>query len=116
MAVNQSKNRSWIRENRYEYEIDLTLDSGAVTTIAPPDAIPGMQPREIEASRRKVEYRVANGATIQNMGELSLTGTAKNGVKMNVISQTANVTKPLAAAREIIKLSWTKTAATLKIK
>ena len=37
------------------------------------------------------------------MGELNLTGTAKNGVRMIVISQTANVTKPLAAAREIIK-------------
>ena len=46
---------------------------------------------------------MANGATIQNMGELNPTGTAKNGMRMNVISQTANVTKPLAAAREIIK-------------
>ena len=62
-----------------------------------------MVPRETEASRRGVEYRVANGATILNKGELNLTGAARNGVKMNVISQTANVTKPLASAREIIK-------------
>ena len=39
MAVGPHNNRSWIRENRYEYEIDLTLDSGAVTTIAQPDSI-----------------------------------------------------------------------------
>ena len=40
MMVAVNKNRGWIRENNEKYEIDLTIDSGAVTTIAPPNTIP----------------------------------------------------------------------------
>ena len=37
------------------------------------------------------------------MGEIAITGKATKGVMMNVISQTSDVTKPLASAREIMK-------------
>ena len=77
--------RRWLRESENEYEIDLTIDSGAVTTIAPTNALPGQKPRETEASRRGVEYRVANGQSIKNEGELTLKGQARNGTAMNVI-------------------------------
>ena len=95
--------RSWFREVHDGYEIDLTIDSGAVATIAPVNTVPGEVPRETEASRRKLAYVVANGASIYNKGELTLRGKAENGTRMNVIAQASDVTKPLAAAREIIK-------------
>ena len=69
----------------------------------PTDTIPGEVPRETEASRRKMVYMVANGASIANKGELTLRGKAENGVIMNVIAQASDVTKPLGAAREILK-------------
>ena len=67
------------------------------------DLIPGEKPRETEVSRRGIGYSVANGNSIRNKGELTLRGTAENGVKLNVISQASDVTQPLGAAREMIK-------------
>ena len=46
---------------------------------------------------------MANGHCVRNKGELTLRGTAENGAKLNVIAQASDVTKPLGAAREIIK-------------
>ena len=59
LAVGEEGGRRWLRENKEEYEIDLTIDSGAVTTIAPANTVPGQRPRETEASPRGVEYRIA---------------------------------------------------------
>ena len=85
------------------YEVDVTIDSGAVATITPVNTVLGEVPMETEASRRKMAYTVANGACIYNKGELTLREMAETGTKMNVIAQASDVTKPLAAAREIIK-------------
>ena len=85
------------------FEIDLAIDSGAVTTIAPAGAIPGVKPRETEATRRGVTHAVANGGEIKKKGEITLRGIADNGTKTNVIAQASAVTKPLASAREILK-------------
>ena len=103
MPVGMRDDRHWFRETATGYEIDLTIDSGAVATITPVDTIPGEVPRETEASRRKMVYMVANGASIANKGELTLRGNAENGVVMNAIAQASDVTKPLGAAREILK-------------
>ena len=46
---------------------------------------------------------VANGASLATTGELTLRVKAENGTTMNVIAQVSDVTKPLAAAREILK-------------
>ena len=45
LAVGPNCGRRWIRENVEEYKIDLTIDSGAVTTIAPTNTILGQKPR-----------------------------------------------------------------------
>ena len=74
-----------------------------MATITPVDATPGEKPKETEASRRGIGYCVANGNCIRNKMELTLRGTAENGVRLNVIAQASDVTKPLGAAREIIK-------------
>ena len=103
MAAGVKGERHWFREKQGAYEIDLTIDSGAVATIAPSGTIPGEEPRETEASRRKMSYMVANGAAIVNKGEITLRGKAENGTSMNVIAQVSDVTKPLAAVREILK-------------
>ena len=99
----QGGERNWFRETTKGYEIDLIIDSGAVATITPVRTIPGEIPRETEASRRGMSYTVANGAAIANKGEVTLRGQAENGTIMNVIAQVSDVTKPIAAVREILK-------------
>ena len=104
MGMNRNTvEKTWFRETVKGYEVDLTIGSGAVATITPAGTIPGEVPRETEASRRGMTYMVANGAAIVNQGELTLRGTAENGTAMNVIAQVSEITKPLAAVREILK-------------
>ena len=50
-----------------------------------------------------MSYIVANWSAIVNQGELTIRGTAENGTAMNVTAQVSEVTKPLAAVREILK-------------
>ena len=103
MPLELVKSRPWMRKIQGGYELDLMLDSGAVTTIMPADTFPGHKPRETEASRRGITYMVANGGEIKNKGEFTVRGVAANGTKMNIIAQASDVTKPLGAAREIVK-------------
>ena len=103
LGANGYGERQWFREAQKGYEVDLAIDSGAVATITPMGTVPGEAPRETEASRRKMAYQVVNRAAIINRGEVTLRGKAPNGVSMNVIAQVSEVTKPLAAVREIIK-------------
>ena len=103
LAAGGSGEKHWFRETGNGYEVDITIDSGAVATIVPPGTVPGEVPRETEASRRGMSHMVANGEAIANIGELTLRGKAENGAIMNVIAQVSEVTKPLGAVREIIK-------------
>ena len=77
------------------------LDSGAVKTIVPPDAIPGMKVSKMNSGG---SFRVANGQVIPNHGIVKIEGRGSinnNPMKMN--SQVADVTKPLAAANEMVE-------------
>ena len=103
MTAGGTGERHWFRETNNGYEVDITIDSGAVATIVPPGTVPGEAPRETEASRRGMSYMVANGEAIANRGELTLRGRAEHGAIMNVVAQVSEVTKPLGAVREIIK-------------
>ena len=103
MPLEFVKSRPWMRRIQGGYELDLMLDSGAVATIMPADTFPGHKPRETEASRRGITYVVADGGEIKNKGELTIRGIAENGTRMNIIAQASDVTKPLGAAREIVK-------------
>ena len=66
MGLGWNGDRDWFRNTEGGYEIDLTIDSGAVATITPVGTIPNEVPRETEASRRGLSYMVANGAAIRN--------------------------------------------------
>ena len=49
-------------------EITLALDSGTTETVIPPDILAGHELREGALFKRGVEYEVANGVQIPNMG------------------------------------------------
>ena len=48
------------------------------------------------------KYRAANGTSIDNLGEKSLQGVTKQGNKVGMTFQIANVTKPLGAVRAML--------------
>jgi hypothetical protein len=47
------------------------------------------------ASRAGLKHRVANGTSINNLGEKSIQGVTKQGNKVGMTFQIADVTKPL---------------------
>ena len=50
-------------------EIELAVDSGASETVINEEMLRSVQVQEGAASRRGVEYEVANGIRIPNLGE-----------------------------------------------
>ena len=81
--------------------IRFVLDSGAVKTIVPKNAIPGAKLKSTGAGK---SFRVANGKEIPNLGSTLIDGKVAlsgNPVKFN--AQVADITKPLASVDEMVE-------------
>ena len=98
MAAGYKGERHWFRDKGEVYEIDLTIDSGAVATIAPNGTLPGEKPRETEASRRGMSYMVANGAAIVNKGEITLMGKGRQWDKYERDSASVRCNKAVSGS------------------
>ena len=53
-------------------EVKLAVDSGATETVIPPDILEDVELRQGAPYKRGVEYEVANGVQIPNLGSVSL--------------------------------------------
>ena len=82
------------------HRLRFVFDSGAVKTIVPLEAIPGMK---VQRKTSGGAFRVANGTVIPNQGQVKIEGGGTmNNNPMRMKSQVADVTKPLAAANEMV--------------
>jgi len=87
----------WLKKTSNGQKVQSVLDSGSVRTIVPSEVAKGMT---IKKGRSNGGFRVANGQTIPNLGEVKLEGLGEKGnVKMT--AQVAAVTKPLASVFEM---------------
>ena len=50
-------------------EVEMAVDSGATETVVGEDMIKGIETKQGEAARRGVQYEVASGELIPNLGE-----------------------------------------------
>ena len=76
--------------------LDVTVDSGACVTVMPSGLCPGIQIMENDLSRNGVEYEVANGESIANLGEKrSQVMTIGSRSPKKIVFQIADVHKPL---------------------
>jgi len=93
------KDEPWRKKIQGGYRLKFVLDSGAVKSIIPKDAIPGMK---LDNSKGG-SFRVASGAVIPNLGSTKLKGTGTlGGSPIQVGTQVAEVTKPLASCDEMV--------------
>ena len=83
-------------------KITVTIDSGAVDSVGPKTMATDLPIRDTPASRAGLKYRAANGTTIDNLGEKAIQGVTKQGNKVGMTFQVANVTKPLGAVRAML--------------
>ena len=91
---------TWRKKMANGHSIKLVMDSGCITTIVPPKAIPGMRVAKTKDTGKN--YRVANGELVPNEGATKLIGETINGDGMAITAQVVKVTKPLASANEIV--------------
>ena len=99
---------SWIDETKMGWtEIEVTVDSGACDTVMPTRMCPHISVVETEDSKRGMEYEVANGETIPNVGERRciLMSEDSNSPKA-IFFQIADIHKPLLSVSRCADLGF----------
>ena len=79
----------------------MYVDSGASETVVSEDMIVTADIQEGQASRRGVEYEVANGVRIPNLGEKKFIGVTNEGVKRKLVAQVCDVNKALLSVSRV---------------
>ena len=83
-------------------KITVTIDSGAVDSVGPKTMATDIGIKDTPASRAGLKYRAANGTSIDTLGEKAIQGVTKQGNKVGMTFQIANVTKPRGAVRAML--------------
>ena len=78
-------------------KIDITVDSGAVDTVAPPSVASHVPIESTWASQEGYCYRAANGQLLPNLGERKIKGVTQEGCAVGLTFQVAEVTKVLGS-------------------
>ena len=88
-------------------EIEVTVDSGACDTVMPAAMCGHISILQTEDSRRGVEYEVANGETIPNLGERHCLLMSENSnVMKKIVFQCADIHKPLLSVSRCADLGY----------
>ena len=84
-------------------EIEFAVDSGASENVMGEDMLRSVEVKEGEAARRGVEYEVANGVRIPNLGEKTFVGFTDTGVRRNLKVQVCDVNKGLLSVSRVVQ-------------
>ena len=90
-----------IEKGAWEF-IEFAVDSGATETVITEDMLPCIELKDGWASRNKVEYEVANGERIPNMGEKCCSGSTEEGLNRCITAQVCDVKKALMSVKKIV--------------
>ena len=82
-------------------EISLAVDSGASETVIPEGTVKAAKMMQSEGSRRGVEYEVANGHRIPNLGQKTFNGVTEENLLRGITAQLADVNKPLLSVAKL---------------
>ncbi len=80
--------------------MSAVVDSGATVAVLHPEDGQAYKVEESEASRRGVEYEIANGDAIPNLGQKRMAVMTPEGTLRGYSSQVADVSRPLLAVRQ----------------
>ena len=88
-------------------EIEVTVDSGACDTVLPTDECNGITIQESAQSKQGMEYEVANGETIPNLGERRcIMMTEGSQIPKRIAFQVADVHKPLLSVTRAADMGY----------
>ena len=83
--------------------ITMYVDSGATETVLTQNMLSMLDLRESLQSKRGVEYEVANGIKIPNMGEKNFIGHTGEGHARNLTAQVCEVNNALLSVSKLVK-------------
>ena len=92
-----------VAENGGWEEIELAVDSGATETVVGEDMLHSIKTTEGESFKRAVEYEVANGVTIPNLGEKCFVAVAEEGQRRKMRAQVCSVNKALLGVSRMVQ-------------
>ena len=84
-------------------EIEMAVDSGASETVIGEDMLQGVETKEGPASRRGVQYEVASGVRIPNLGGKTFKGHTEEGIQRNLKAQVCEVNKALLSVNKMVQ-------------
>ena len=82
---------------------EIAVDSGATETVLSPGMLKTIELRDGPASRSGVQYEVADGRTIPNLGEKQFVVRSEEGVVRDLTCQVCEVNKPLLSVHKVVQ-------------
>jgi len=83
--------------------IEMAVDSGATETVLNDDMLTSVETVEGEACKRGVQYEVASGGLIPNIGEKRFVAVSDSGMKRRMRAQVCDVNKALLSVAKTVK-------------
>jgi len=83
-------------------EVMFAVDSGATETVMSDGMLDTVDTTEGKAYKQGVQYEVANGLRIPNLGEKRFVGETEEGFKRNMTAQVCNVNKALLSVAKVV--------------
>ena len=84
-------------------QIEMAVDSGATETVVGEDMLQGIKLTEGEACRKGVQYEVASGTLIPNLGEKQFVAVGEGGEIRKMTAQVCEVNKALLSVSKMVK-------------
>ena len=84
-------------------EVEMAVDSGATETVVGEDMIRGVETKPGEATRRGVQYEVASGELIPNLGEKNFLAYGEHGQERAIKAQVCEVKEALLSVSRMVQ-------------
>ena len=84
-------------------EIEMAVDSGATETVVGEDMLQTIETKEGAAFKKGVQYEVASGDLIPNLGEKQFVGINDAGDARNITAQVCDVNKALLSVKKTVQ-------------
>lgn len=84
-------------------ELEMAVDSGATETVIGEHMLANIETREGIAFRKGVQYEVASGALIDNLGEKKFLGVSEEGTTRSITAQVCDVNKALLSVKRMVQ-------------
>ena len=84
-------------------EIEMAVDSGASESVVSEDMLQGVETVEGYAKKKGIQYEVADGALIPNLGEKKFVAVSDAGVARQMKAQVCEVNKALLSVHRVVQ-------------